>query len=446
MAELKGSSKQDVYNAINRAFNVKNVMAQMPAYQRADILTRTAQLIDKQKNEIAELIVTESGKPIRYARSEVGRSIETFMFSADAARNLHGETIPMDAAKGCVGKIGYYIRVPVGIIGAITPFNFPLNLVAHKVGPAIAAGCPIVLKPSPITPLTAQLLAEILQEAGLPRGAFEVLVGGTEVGKWLTTDPRIAMITFTGSPTVAKAISQIAGIRRTTFELGGNAGVIIDKDVNLNDVVINSLLTGSFAYSGQVCISVQRIYIHNTLYDKFKTSFIKKIRHLKIGDPMKDETDIGPLISKNTNKRITSWIEEAICQGATLLTGGKGKDLMMQATVLENVTDSMQVMRDEIFGPVVNLISYDDFETALKALDNSEFGLQAGIFSSDLAKIMQAIKQLDVGGVIINDIPTFRVDQMPYGGNKNSGVGREGPKFAIKDMTTLKTVVINPQH
>lgn len=442
IAEIPDLQEQDIRAAIGRAVTVQRQMADMPAHRRGAILNRAAGLIDAQSADLARLMAQESGKPIKYARGEVARAVETFQFAAEEARRIHGETIPLDAAKTGVGKFGYYVRVPVGIIAAITPFNFPLNLVAHKVAPALAAGCPIVLKPAPTTPLTSLRLAEILQEAGLPNGAFEVVVGDTEVGKWLTTDPRIAMISFTGSPPVARAISQSAGLRKLTLELGGNAAVVVDESVNPAEAV-DKIVIGSFAYSGQVCISVQRVYVHSSRYDEFRAQFIERTQRLKPGDPLKENTDIGPLINDAAAERIEQWVAEAQAQGAQVIAGGQREGRMVQPIVLENVSESMKVMQAEVFGPVVSLISFDDFDSALEAVDQSEFGLQAGVYTRDLGRAMRAVSRLNVGGVIINDVPTFRVDHMPYGGNKNSGIGREGPRFAIEDMTTLKMVVIN---
>lgn len=436
------ATETEVRAAIGRAQAVAPQLAAMPAYRRAQILTRTADLIESQIQALAELIASESAKPMRYAKGEVNRAVETFTFAAEEARRIHGETVPLDAAKGGLGKIGYYVRVPVGVVAAITPFNFPLNLVAHKIAPAIAAGCPIVLKPAPTTPLTSIRLRDLMLEAGLPDGAFEIVVGDADVGRWLTTDPRIAMISFTGSPPVAHAISQVAGLRRTAFELGGNAATIIEPDANLEDAV-QRCVVGSFAYSGQVCISIQRIYVHRSRYEEFRTQFLERTARLAQGDPLRDTTEIGPMITESAAQRVEAWVQEAVEQGASVSIGGQRQGAMMMPTVLENVSTEMKVMREEVFGPVVNLIPYDDFDEALAAADDSAFGLQAGIFTNDLAKAMRAVNRLNVGGVIINDSPSFRVDHMPYGGNKNSGVGREGPHFAIEDMTTLKMVVIN---
>lgn len=441
---LPDHSADDVAEIIGRAYDMRREFANMPAHEKASILVRAAELIAERSEEFAESIVRESGKPIRYARGEVSRCVETFTFAADVARHLNGETLQMSAAKGGVGKFGYYIREAVGVVGAITPFNFPLNLVAHKVAPAIAVGCPIVLKPSPMTPLTAIKLAEVLVEAGLPEGLYTVVVGDVEVGKQVTTDPRIAMISFTGSPGVGEAISKVAGLRRTTFELGGNAATVIDEGTNITDALVNRLTVGAFAYSGQVCISVQRMYIHESLYAEFRDKFIERTNKLVLGDPMKADTEIGPLINDVAGERLSAWLESAKEEGATISAGGSRDGRMMQATILEDVTDDMQVMCAEAFGPLVNLVPYSNFDAVIEKVNDSDFGLQAGVYTPSLDKAMKAIQSLDVGGVMINDVPTFRVDHMPYGGNKKSGVGREGPKFAIDDMTTLKVVVINP--
>ncbi len=435
-------TEAEVRAAVGRAADAAGEMAAMPAHQRGAILNRTAQLLRDQLDDLARLMARENGKPLKYTRAEVTRAVDTFNFAADEARRLHGETIPLDAAAGGVGRVGYYIRVPVGVVAAITPFNFPLNLSAHKVAPAVAAGCPIVMKPAPATPLTVLRLADILREAGLPAGAFEVVTGGADVGAWLTSDPRVAMISFTGSPPVARQIAKNAGLRRLTLELGGNAATIIEADANLEHAVARTVV-GSFAYSGQVCISVQRIYIHRSRYDEFRDRFVEATRRLVLGDPLDERTDIGPVINEAAAARIESWVQEAVDQGATALVGGRRQGQMFEPTVLENVTENMQVMCAEVFGPVVSLVPYDDFEQALAAVDSSPFGLQAGVYTYDLKKALRAVQRLNVGGVIINDAPNFRVDNMPYGGNKDSGVGREGPRFAVEEMTTLRMVVIN---
>ncbi len=439
IAEL---SEADVRAAIQRATEAAPTLAALPAHRRAAILNTAAAIIADEADNLARTMAKESGKPMKYARGEVNRCVETFTFAADAARSLHGETIPLDAATGGVGKIGYYVRVPVGVIAAITPFNFPLNLVAHKVAPAIAAGCPIVLKPAPATPLTALHLANILREAGLPAGGFEIVIGGADVGNWLVTDERVAMITFTGSVPVARAISKVAGLRRITLELGGNAATVIDADADV-DAAIRRTVVGGFAYSGQVCISVQRLYVHRSRYAEFRDKYVAAANKLVIGDPLDDKTDLGPMLNDGACQRIDTWVSEAVAGGAQVIAGAQRDGRLYQATVIEGAQPDMKVMREEVFGPVVCLIPFDDFETALDAVNDSPFGLQAGVYTRDLAHAMLAAQKLNVGGVMINDVPTFRVDQMPYGGVKDSGVGREGPRFAIEEMTTLKMIVIN---
>ncbi|GIK27751.1 MAG: aldehyde dehydrogenase family protein [Anaerolineae bacterium] len=436
------STEQGVRDSIARAEEIRPNLAAMPAHRRSTILRRVSELVDASAGELALMMTRESGKPMRYTRGEVSRAVETFAFAAEEAKRIHGETVPLDAAKGGVGKVGYYVRVPVGVVAAITPFNFPLNLVAHKVAPAIAAGCPIVLKPAPATPLTALRLAEMFAEAGLPDGAFSVVVGGTDVGRWLTTDPRIAMITFTGSPPVARAISEVAGLRRTTFELGGNAAAVVDNTIEL-DSVVDKLVTGAFAYSGQVCISVQRIYVHRSRYDSFLADFTACTRRLKMGDPLEDSTELGPVISDQAADRIEAWVNEAHDAGAQVETVAPRAGRMLAPSILTQSTRDMKVMREEVFGPVVNVLPFDDFDDALAQVNDSAFGLQAAVFTRDLNRAMRAVQALEVGGVMLNDTPTFRVDHMPYGGNKASGVGREGPRFAVEDMTTLKMIVFN---
>jgi acyl-CoA reductase-like NAD-dependent aldehyde dehydrogenase len=442
IAAVDEAGEADVRTAIDRAHSVAPALANLTAGRRAGILAQAASIIEDETESIARTMARESGKPMKFARGEVSRCVETFTFAADAARSLHGETIPLDAAKGGTGKIGYYVRVPVGVIAAITPFNFPLNLVAHKVAPAVAVGCPIVLKPNPATPLTALHLADILREAGLPEGGFEVVVGGADVGNWLVTDPRVAMISFTGSVPVAKAISQNVGLRRAVYELGGNAATVIDADANL-DAAISKTVSGGFAYSGQVCISVQRIYVHSSRYTEFRARYVEAANKLVMGDPLDEKTDLGPMLNDGACQRIDSWISEAVAGGASVIAGGTRDGRMYTATVIEGAAPGSKVMREEIFGPVVCLTPFDDFEQALEAVNDSPFGLQAGVYTANLNHALLATQKLNVGGVMINDVPTFRVDNMPYGGVKDSGVGREGPRFAIEEMTNLKMVVIS---
>ena len=437
------ATQHDVGQAVARAFDHRDAFRQMPAHMRSRILSRASELIQRDGEEFASLITRESGKPMRYARGEVARCVETFTFAASEALRIHGETIPMDAAQGGVGRMGYYLRVPVGVVAAITPFNFPLNLVAHKVAPAIAAGCPIVLKPAPTTPLTALRLMDVLRQAGLPDAAFQVVIGDGDVGGWLTTDERVAMISFTGSVAVAQQISQIVGIRRVTFELGGNAAVLIDETTELTDTLIDRLAAGCFAYSGQVCISVQRLYVHRSLADELTARLAGRAVSMQRGDPMDETTEIGPMITQQASKRIEQWVAQAVERGAQVLAGGDRDGQYYAPTVLTAVPDDVPLMCDEAFGPIVNVIPFDDFDQALDAINDSQFGLQAGVYTQRLDHTMRATDRLQVGGVIINDTPSYRVDHMPYGGDRQSGIGREGPRFAIEDMTTIKMVVLN---
>jgi acyl-CoA reductase-like NAD-dependent aldehyde dehydrogenase len=422
-----------------------SAMAQVPAYQRARILESTSESIERDKEEISQIIAAEAGKAIRHARAEVERAVETFKLASEQAKSIHGETVPMDACPGGEKRVGFYLRFPVGIVGAISPFNFPLNLVAHKVAPAIAAGCSVILKPASTTPLTALTLGRIMMEAGLPDGALNITIGpGSTVGNWLVTDERISMITFTGSPPVGRDIKAKSGLKKVTLELGSNSACIIDESADLG-AAVPRCITGSFAYAGQICISVQRIYVHRRLWDQFTEEFVQGTKRLKLGDPLDPETDIGPMITEQDAKRTESWINEAVEGGAKILTGGKREKNFYHPTVLAVVKPEMKVMALEIFAPVVSLVPFDDFSDAVRMADDSVYGLQAGVFTSNIEHAFEAIKSIKVGGVIVNDVPTYRADQMPYGGVKESGIGREGLKFAIEEMTDLKMVVFNLQ-
>ncbi len=436
------ATEADINAAVTAAVKAGPVMAQMPAFRRAEILRRTSELLKATERDLASTIAAEAGKAFKFALGEVRRAQETFTFAAEEAKRIHGETIPMDAATGGVNRFGFYVRVPVGVVAAISPFNFPLNLVAHKVAPAIAAGCTLVLKPASATPLTAVRLVELLTEAGLPPGAINLVMGGgSTVGVWLTEDPRVAKISFTGSPSVGRAIIKNAGLKKVTMELGNNSATILDQDADI-DQAVPACVVGGFSNSGQVCISVQRIYVHRDIYDKFRDRFVDAVKKLKVGDPLLEDTDVGPLITEKEAARVEEWVNEAIASGAKLLVGGKRDGSMYAPTVLENVTPEMKVMRDEVFGPLVSLVPFDDFDQALNWVDESQFGLQAGIYTNDLNKALRAVERLNVGGVIINDVPAFRADHMPYGGNKESGIGREGPHFAVEEMTNIKMVVM----
>jgi len=429
--------------AIESAQDGFHLLSKLPSYKRSEILEKASSLIEKNQENLTKIIAQEAGKPVKFSLAEVKRAVQTFKFASEQAKQIHGETVPMDAALGGEKRIGFFMRFPVGVIGAISPFNFPLNLVAHKLAPAIACGNSVVLKPATLTPLTALKLGELLLEAGLPEGALNIIVGpGSTVGNWLVTDQRIQMITFTGSPPVGKEIKQKSGLKKVTLELGNNSPCIIDKSCDLN-LAISRCVVGSFAYSGQVCISVQRIYVHKDIFDKFASDFLEKTKNLKIGDPQDENTDIGPMITEGEAIRAEEWVEEAVKDGAKILIGGERVGSVYYPTVLTDVKPEMKVVRLEIFAPVVSLIPFDDFSDAVRMADDSIYGLQAGVFTKDIDKAFEAVKGIKVGGVIINDIPTYRADQMPYGGVKESGIGREGLKYAIEEMTDIKMVVIN---
>jgi len=437
------ADRESYEQAVNSAQDAFKIISNLPAYKRSQILQKTSELIDQQKDEIAEIIAAEAGKPMKFSKGEVARSVQTFKFASEEAKSIHGETVPMDATVGGEKRIGFYLRFPVGVIGAISPFNFPLNLVAHKIAPAIASGCSVILKPASTTPLTSLKLGEIMMEAGLPDGALNVIVGsGSTVGDWLVSDERLSMITFTGSPPVGRRIKERSGLKKVTLELGNNSACILDKSADL-DLAIPRCIMGSFAYSGQVCISVQRIYLHKAVFDEFTSRFLEQTKKLKIGDPLDEDTDVGPMITEEDAIRTQEWIDEAKGDGAKVLIGGKREGAVYYPTVLTDVKPEMKVVRLEIFAPVVSLIKFDDFSDAVKMTDNSIYGLQAGVFTKDIDRAFQAVRAIKVGGVIINDVPTYRADQMPYGGVKESGIGREGLKYAIEEMTDLRMVVIN---
>ncbi len=444
LAEIAQGTEEDVKEAVTAAKNAMIKMNTLSAYDRATILEKVAQKMDERREEFAEIIAKEAAKPIRAARGEVDRTVQTYKFAAEEAKRIYGETLPLDAAPGADGRIAYTIRKPIGVIGAITPFNFPLNLVAHKVGPAIAAGNTVVLKPADQTPLSSYALVELFEEAGLPNGALNIISGpGPTVGEAIVKNDYVASITFTGSPKVGIGIKQKAGLKRVTLELGSNAAVIIDEDVELTDEIIERVKWGAFVNNGQVCISVQRIFVHETKIHEFLSKLKKAMESVVVGDPLLEETDVSALISKKDVERIDMWVQEAIKEGATVLCGGKKQDArIFEPTVLTNVPNHVSVQCQEVFGPLMTVNTFKEFDEAIEQVNNSRYGLQAGVFTNNLFKAMRAIDELEVGGVMINDIPTFRVDHMPYGGVKESGTGREGIKYAIEEMTEMKLVCI----
>jgi acyl-CoA reductase-like NAD-dependent aldehyde dehydrogenase len=443
IAEIPSASEAEVEQAIEAAFRTTNVMAKMPAHQRASVLEKLVNLLEERAEEAAEIIALEAAKPITTAKSEVARTIATYKFAAEEAKRIHGETLSLDAAPGGENRVAYTVREPLGVIGAITPFNFPMNLVAHKVGPAIASGNTIVLKPASQTPLSSYFLAELLQEAGLPAGALNVITGsGRIVGDKLVTDERIKKITFTGSPAVGIGIRNKAGLKRVTLELGSNAALIVDAGVDI-DRIIARCVTGAFSFQGQVCISLQRIYVHESLYDQFVEKFVSATNQLHIGDPLDPKTDVSALISKGDVERTLAWIQEAKVNGAEIAAGGTAEGNILLPTVLLHVDPAQKVSCQEVFAPIVLINKIKSVEEAIEFVNDSRYGLQAGIYTENVHTALNAAEKLHVGGVMINDIPTFRVDNMPYGGVKESGAGREGVKFAIEEMTELKLVVWN---
>ena len=438
------ASRETVGKAIAAAHEAFPSYSRLPAHRRFRILEKASRLLAANQEEIAATICREAGKAWKYSFGEVARSVETFQFSAEEAKRIHGETIPMDASVAGEGRMGFYLRCPIGVVSAITPFNFPLNLVAHKVGPALAAGCTVVLKPASTTPLTAIRLGEILEEAGIPPGVVNVVVGpGGTVGEWMTTDPRVAKVSFTGSPPVGEAIIRKAGLKKVTMELGNNSGTIIEPDADL-DAAIPRCAVSAFANSGQVCISLQRLYVHRSIAEEFTRRFVETTAKLKVGNPLDRDCDVGPMIDEAEAVRAENWIREAVSEGAEVLIGGKREGRVLVPTVLVNARPEMKVMCQEAFAPLVSIYEYDSFEDAVAMVEDSPYGLQAGIYTNDLRKAMYAVDRINVGGVMINDTSIFRVDHMPYGGNKLSGLGREGVRFAVEEMTNIKMVVLKP--
>jgi len=443
VAVIAVATVSDVKNAIEAAHAATTEMGILTAFERAAILEQLSMLLKDQRERAAEIITLESAKPIKYALAEIDRTIETYKFAAEEAKRLSGEIIPMDASQNGKGRFAYTIKEPLGVIAAITPFNFPQNLVAHKVGPAIAAGNTIVLKPATQTSLSAIFLAELLEQTDLPKGAFNLVTGqGSLIGDVFLESPHIKMITFTGSPSVGISLRNRAGLKKVTLELGSNAGVIIDENVNL-DKIMSRIVMGAFSNQGQVCISLQRIYVMETIVAEFVGKFKMAVEQLKIGDPLELSTDLATMISDREQQRALSWVEEAVANGAELVVGGRIVNDVLLPTILHNVRHSERVSCEEIFAPVVIVNSITTIDEGINAINDSEFGLQAGIFTSDIQIAFKASKALQVGGVLINDVPTYRVDHMPYGGVKKSGTGREGIKYAVEEMTEMKLVVWN---
>ena len=442
LAQVPTATLEDMDVVLDRARAAAEAYRWTPAWKRAAILERASHLIEDNAEQIAHIIAAEGGKPLKDARVEAKRGASTFRWASEEAKRTAGDLIEMDADPSGEGRFGWTIREPRGVIAAISPFNFPLNLVAHKVAPALAGGNAVVLKPASNTPLTAMRLAEILAEAGLPDGTLQVVVGpGRTIGNMMVTDERTNMVSFTGSPPVGRQIAGDAGMKMVTLELGNNSATIVDDDANL-DLAVQRVVAGGFANSGQICISVQRVVVHQAVYDAFMERLVPLVAALKVGDPLDEATDVASLINEEETERVKGWIQEAVDQGATLATGGVDHEGHLLPTVLTDVTREMKVCAREVFGPVLSILKARDLCEAIDISNDSDMGLQAGVFTNDLNKAMYAARRLEVGGVMINEVPTFRVDHMPYGGIKGSGIGREGLKYAIREMTELKMVAI----
>ncbi len=416
-------------------------MARMASYERQAVLQHCVDRFMERADELAYALCVEAGKPINDSRGEVGRLIDTFRIAAEESVRMTGEVQPLDISPRAKGYQGIWKRVPIGACSFISPFNFPLNLAAHKVAPAIAVGCPFVMKPASRTPLGAIIMGEVLAETNLPKGAFSILPASRDGADLFTTDERLKLLSFTGSPDVGWDLKARAGKKKVVLELGGNAAVIIDEDADLDDAVARTVF-GAYYQSGQSCIGVQRILVHAKVYDAFRDKLVAKTRTLIAGNPHDEQTFVGPMIDVKEAARLDGWIQEATAAGATLLCGGKRDGAMLEATLLEGVGRDTKLNVEEAFGPVAFLMKFGDFNEALDIVNDSKFGLQAGIFTRDIFKVLDAWDRLEVGGVVINDVPSYRVDNMPYGGVKDSGLGREGIRFAMEDMTEIRNLVI----
>ena len=431
--------------AIAGAVRAAEPMARLASYEKRDVLDHCVKRFAERKDELAYALCVEAGKPIADSEGEVGRLIDTFRIAAEEATRNYGEIQPLDISPRAKGYMGMWKRVPIGPCSFISPFNFPLNLAAHKIAPAIAMGCPFVMKPASMTPLGAIIMGEVLAECDvLPEGAFSILPAARAGADLFTTDERLKLLSFTGSPGVGWDLKAKAGKKKVVLELGGNAAVVVDKDADLEHALAR-IVFGGYYQSGQSCIHVQRVIIHADIYDQFRDMLAAKVKALKSGDPKNRDTFIGPMISAKEAQRLKSWIDASVAGGATLLAGGGCAGNMLEATLLEGCSREMEVYTEEAFGPVVILSRFTDWNAALDEVNDSKFGLQAGLFTSDLHKVMDAWDRLDVGGIVVNDVSSYRVDNMPYGGVKDSGLGREGIRFAMEDMSEIRNLVIRRQ-
>lgn len=434
------AGEPELEEAIVKAEQARSAMRQLPSWKKYEALMFIRNQLLLRREEFGRTIMLESGKPIRYALGEVDRSIQTFTVAAEESKRLPGEYISLDWTSAGEGKEGVVRYFPVGIVAGIAPFNFPLNLAVHKLAPAIAAGCPIILKPATSTPLTTLLLAQIISEAGLPEGAVSILPMDRKTGNLLVTDARISLLSFTGSPEVGWKMKADAGKKKVVLELGGNAGVIVSETADMS-LALEKCLVGGFSYSGQVCIHTQRIFVHQKLFTEFRKRFADMVNQLKSGDPSLPGAEFSSMIDEANAIRVEKWVNEAIADGAVLISGGKRSGTWYAPTLLTNTNETMLVCSEEVFGPVVTIEPFNKFEEAAALINNTKFGLQAGVFTNDIHEMDYSFAHLEVGGVIINDVPTFRVDHMPYGGVKDSGLGREGVKYAMLDMLEPRILV-----
>lgn len=442
IAKIARATTTQVTEAIEGANTAYKAFKKVTAYERSKILYRVSEIMETREEELAKILALEAGKPLKAARAELKRTVATYLFAAEEAKRLHGETVPMDAAPGITNQIGWTKRISLGVVTAITPFNFPFNLVAHKLGPAFAVGNAVVLKPASQTPMSSIVMAEIFKEAGLPDGMLQIVTGGGgELSESLVTNPLVKKVTFTGSSAVGLKIKSQVGLRKITLELGSNAGLIIEPSAPL-EKIIKRTVSGAFGYAGQVCISLQRIYVHESIYKAFTEAFVEETEKLVMGSPLDEQTDVSAMINPNEVTRIKEWIDAAIAEGAEIATGAVFTKRTLKPTVMTNVKADMKIVCEETFAPIVSIIPYETLDEAIAYVNNSDLGLNAGIYTMNIEDALHAADELEVGAVIINDIPTFRTDNMPYGGVKMSGYGREGIKYAVEEMSDTKFITI----
>jgi acyl-CoA reductase-like NAD-dependent aldehyde dehydrogenase len=442
VGQVSKGTKEDVDRAVSAAKQGLEQMKELTASERSAILLRAAGKMQEEHEHFSRVVAQEVGKTIQEARGEVSRAVNTFTLSSEEAKRIHGETVPVDAVPAGKGKLGFFLRVPVGIVAAISPFNFPLNLVAHKIAPALAAGNAVVLKPATVTPLIAVELGRILMDSGLPSHALNIVTGpGAEIGDALSGHPDVRMITFTGSLEVGEGICRNAGLKKLTMELGSNSAVILMDDADV-DVAVRKIRVGGYAIAGQVCISVQRVIVHERIWDEFMSKIIPAVESLKMGDPLDEETELGPMITSSETKRAKTWIDEAVKGGARLECGGEIEGPFLTPAVLTGDVRSSEVWRNELFAPAIVAVPAGDLDEAIALANDSPYGLQAGVFTERIHDALRVVQEVEVGGVMVNEMPTFRVDQMPYGGVKGSGLGREGARFAVEEMTEIRMVGI----